>query len=101
MRMTHEYVEWKDFGGFKFWTEDQSHMIDTNQNDKRQRRVSSADADRVAATAQEPDADRDLRGDHGTASQVACRLNCPHRAPASARGRAPDPAAPRASPAPP
>jgi hypothetical protein len=44
MRMTHEYVEWKDFGGFKFWTEDHSHMIDTNQNDNRQLRVSSARA---------------------------------------------------------
>jgi hypothetical protein len=44
MRITHEYVEWKDFGGFKFWTEDHSHMIDTNQNDNRQFRVSSARA---------------------------------------------------------
>ena len=42
LRITHEYVEWKDFGGVKFWTEDHSHMIDTNQNDNRQFRVSSA-----------------------------------------------------------
>jgi metallo-beta-lactamase superfamily protein len=44
MRITHEYIEWKDFGGFKFWTEDHSHMIDTNQNDNRQFRVSNARA---------------------------------------------------------
>ena len=42
LRITHEYVEWKDFGGVKFWTEDHSHMIDTNQNDNRQFRVSNA-----------------------------------------------------------
>ncbi|OFW51208.1 MAG: hypothetical protein A3G77_06225 [Acidobacteria bacterium RIFCSPLOWO2_12_FULL_68_19] len=44
LRINHEYVEWKDFGGFKFWTEDHSHMVDTNQNDNRQFRVSSARA---------------------------------------------------------
>jgi hypothetical protein len=49
MRITHEYVEWKDFGGFKFWTEDHSHMIDTNQNDNRQFRVSSARANIAVA----------------------------------------------------
>ena len=27
------------FGGVKMWTEDHSHMIDTNQNDNRQFRV--------------------------------------------------------------
>ena len=49
MRITHEYVEWKDFGGFRFWTEDHSHMIDTNQNDNRQLRVSSARANVTVA----------------------------------------------------
>ena len=49
MRMTHEYVEWKDFGGVKMWTEDHSHMIDTNQNDNRQFRVSSARANVAVA----------------------------------------------------
>jgi hypothetical protein len=44
MRVTHEYVEWKDFGGVKFWTEDHSHIVDTNQNDNRQFRVSNARA---------------------------------------------------------
>ena len=49
MRITHEYVEWKDFGGVKMWTEDHSHMIDTNQNDNRQFRVSSARANVAVA----------------------------------------------------
>ena len=44
MRITHEYVEWKDFGGVKMWTEDHSHFVDTNQNDNRQFRVSNARA---------------------------------------------------------
>src|SRR4030095_13227561 len=51
MRITHEYIEWKDFGGVKMWTEDHSHMIDTNQNDNRQFRVSSARANVKAAPA--------------------------------------------------
>src|SRR4029434_238126 len=49
MRITHEYVEWKDFGGFKFWTEDHSHMTTTNENDTRQFRVSSARANIAVA----------------------------------------------------
>jgi hypothetical protein len=44
LRITHEYVEWKDFGGVKMWTEDHSHFIDTNQHDNRQFRVSNARA---------------------------------------------------------
>ena len=44
MRITHEYTEYKDFGGVKMWTYDHSHMVDTNQNDNRQYRVSNVRA---------------------------------------------------------
>jgi hypothetical protein len=44
MRITHEYVEWKDFGGFKMWTEDHSHFIEAYQADNRQFRITSARA---------------------------------------------------------
>jgi hypothetical protein len=44
MRINHEYVEWKDFGGIKFWTEDHSHFVEGYQADNRQFRIVNARA---------------------------------------------------------
>jgi len=42
MRITHEYVEWRDFGGVKMWTEDHSHFVEAYQADNRQFRITGA-----------------------------------------------------------
>ena len=44
LRITHEYVEWKDFGGVKMWTEDHSHFVEAYQADNRQFRITNARA---------------------------------------------------------
>ena len=44
LRITHEYDEWKDFGGVKMWTEDHSHFIEAYQADNRQFRIANARA---------------------------------------------------------
>jgi len=49
MRITHEYDEWKDFGGVKMWTEDHSHFVEAYQADNRQFRITSARANAKVA----------------------------------------------------
>lgn len=44
MRITHEYTEWKDFGGVKMWTYDHSHFVEAYQADNRQFRIANARA---------------------------------------------------------
>ncbi len=44
LRITHEYDEWKDFGGVKMWTEDHSHFVEAYQADNRQFRITDARA---------------------------------------------------------
>jgi hypothetical protein len=44
MRVTHEYVRWRDFGGVKFYTQDHSHFVDATQQDNRQFHVLDAKA---------------------------------------------------------
>ena len=44
MRITHEYVRWKDFGGIKFYTQDHSHFVDATQQDNRQFQIMEAKA---------------------------------------------------------
>ena len=44
MRITHEYVRWKDFGGIKFYTQDHSHFVDATQQDNRQFQIMDAKA---------------------------------------------------------
>jgi len=49
MRITHEYDEWRDFGGVKMWTEDHSHFVEAYQADNRQFRIANARANVKAA----------------------------------------------------
>ena len=42
MRITHEYTRWKDFGGFKFYTDDHSHFFHVQEEDNRQYRILDA-----------------------------------------------------------
>lgn len=49
LRITHEYDEWKDFGGVKMWTEDHSHFVEAYQADNRQFRIANARANVTVA----------------------------------------------------